>query len=188
VVVAQQVAFGEPGSAATTGGDSSVRIFDTRSGRQTAVLRGHAGFVEAVAFSPDGTLVATGGADGTARVWDAATGAQLAVLRGHGAAVNGVVFTPDGGRVVTAGEDGTIRFWDTGAGRPAVWSGRPAGFSADGDYVATVRAGIIRLWRTADGAAVARLRGPRGAPYEVGVADGGPAAAWPRSTQASGSR
>jgi WD40 repeat protein len=174
VVVAQQVAYGQPGATVKSGGDWSVRVFRTGSGRQAAELRGHDGYLDAVAFSPDGRFVATGGQDGTARIWEASTGTQVAVLRGHGTAVTGVLFTADGGRIVTTSADGTIAFWDWRPPQPQLLAGQAAGISADGDYVATaLRRGEARVWRSADGALVARLHIPRGQPDQVGVADDG---------------
>jgi hypothetical protein len=51
--------------------------------------------VNAVAFSPDGRLLATGGADDTARVWEVASGKEHARLT-HDASVWGVVFSRTG--------------------------------------------------------------------------------------------
>jgi WD40 repeat protein len=45
-----------------------------------AELRGHADEVSAVAFAPDGKLLATASKDGTARLWDVASGKEVARL------------------------------------------------------------------------------------------------------------
>jgi WD domain, G-beta repeat len=77
------------------------------------VLTGHNGPVTAVAFSPDGTLIATASTDGTARTWDTTTGQPRTTLTGHQNPVNGVAFSPDGTLIATASHDQTVRIWDT---------------------------------------------------------------------------
>ena len=57
-------------------------------------FKGHAESVRAVAFSPNGDMLATGGWDGTARVWSVETGVELATFKGHGEKVNAVAFAP----------------------------------------------------------------------------------------------
>ena len=61
---------------ATAGWDQTVRLWDARTGQQVALLRGHAGPVLGVAFSPDGRRLASCGGyrgKGEIKIWDAAS-------------------------------------------------------------------------------------------------------------------
>ncbi|MFF0747369.1 WD40 repeat domain-containing protein, partial [Streptomyces sp. NPDC004111] len=58
-------------------------------------ILGHTDRVEAVAFSPDGRLLATASDDHTVRLWDPATQQPIGTpLTGHDHAVYGVAFSP----------------------------------------------------------------------------------------------
>ena len=58
----------------------SESVWDIARGEIELALVGHAGPVNAAAFSPDGARIATVSEDRTARIWDARTGKQQLAL------------------------------------------------------------------------------------------------------------
>ena len=53
----------------TSGGDGTVRVWDTATGEPVETFRGHTLPVVRAAFGPDGTLVASASGDRTARTF-----------------------------------------------------------------------------------------------------------------------
>ena len=64
---------------------------------------GHPSGAFAIAWSPDGTLIASGGSDKTAQVWSALTGETRLVYHGHSDQVNSVNWSPDGRLIASRG-------------------------------------------------------------------------------------
>ncbi len=67
---------------------------------------------EALAFSPDSTVIVNGDGNGRIQLFDMTTGDKLTTLNGHTKQVETLKFSPDGKTLVSTGQDGTILLWD----------------------------------------------------------------------------
>jgi WD40 repeat protein len=66
---------------ASGGGDATVRLWETSTGRPLATLEGHTGTVRGVAFAAAGQLLASGSFDGTVKFWETKSGTCLRTVR-----------------------------------------------------------------------------------------------------------
>jgi RNA polymerase sigma factor (sigma-70 family) len=71
----------------------------------------------AVAFRPDGRVLAAAGRAGSITLWDVDTGAEIRTWAGHEGGVACLAFAPDGQSLVSGGQDQSLRLWDPATGR-----------------------------------------------------------------------
>ena len=171
------------GTTGETGGradDLGITLWDLQTAKARASLKGHAGPVFAVTFSPDGKLIASGSGrfasngqagDGEIKLWDAVTGNEIPFLKGKnkdGLSVTmSVAFSPDSKILASAHVYGDVVLWDAATGKriatlqkfnrkskdgPNATYG--VAFSPDGNTIAAATALGIKLWDVKTGKSV----------------------------------
>jgi WD40 repeat protein len=88
---------------ASASADGTIHIWDVAAGQIREVLRGHAGRVWSVAYSPDGKRLASSGTDGAIWLWDTDAIAGRSPLLQTQGFVTAVAFSPDGKLLATGG-------------------------------------------------------------------------------------
>lgn len=154
--------------------DGSARLYQVNGDGMPALLaalpgQGSAAQVYAIAFSPDGHLLATGDQSGGVRLWDVSTPASPKALGGEltpgfGAGVLALTFSPDGKALLAGGAKPAVHRWDVTdphsprslpapAGVPATITVQSLAYSPDGKLLAAAGTdSTVLLWATPDAA------------------------------------
>jgi RNA polymerase sigma factor (sigma-70 family) len=181
--VASMAMFSPDGKTlVSTGIDKTIRRWNPSTGEELSVWKTRVR-VAALAFSPDGKLLALAEWGNSITLCDAATGRAIGELPGYRDKVNSVAFSPDGKTLASAGFDGTVRLWDVTVPDKArelrrlkghQYTVRCVAFAPGGRHVASGGSdGTVRLWEVVSGKECARFTGHDGSVLSVAFSPDG---------------
>jgi polar amino acid transport system permease protein len=171
------VALSSDGALLATGEGSNVQVWDVETGEpiqrldaycddETMATKkecddadedwlGHDEEVTALAFSPDGQILASGSADTTIMFWDLETAEVESPAEGHWATVTTMVFSDDGSMLLTGGKDNKVRnIRVVGGKNSATYQGHLAGVNralhwpVANTIISAGDDGTVRVWET----------------------------------------
>ncbi len=128
---------------ASGGNDSTIRVWNTKTGSDLLISHGHSGGVPAISWSPDSTRIASATAgpsvsggpptsDNAVRVWNATTGKSIYIYHGHSSGITDVAWSSRGERIASSSTDYTAQVWDATTGK------HPLIYRTHGWYIWTV--------------------------------------------------
>nr|WP_263971570.1 NB-ARC domain-containing protein [Leptolyngbya ohadii] len=116
------------------------------------------GWIQTVAFSPNGDYLAGGDSSGLIHLWNCKTEQRQLVLKGHQSHINAIAFSPNSQYLVSGSFDGAVKLWRirdgqclfTTTGHTNITTG--VTFRNDGHQFASCSIdGTIKLWNTENG-------------------------------------
>ncbi len=162
------VAFSADGDLLAAAAPLGIALYDAQT-LQVAQVIGKDTWVESLAFSHAGQILASGWEDGVVLLWNAADGHTRGIMEEHRDDVLSVALSPDGALVASGSEDTTVRLSRVADGtRVSILEGHTAdvqsvAFSPDGTMLASAGDdGTIRLWAIPSGAPLRTLEGHGG--------------------------
>ncbi len=133
----------------------SIKLWDIAGRTLRATLEGHTDQINALAFSPDGALLASGSGNGelgddAVRLWDVASRKEIAAIEVPGDGVWSVAFSPDGTILAWGAARGGVTLWDVVNRKEIAFveiGGPPVAFSPAGATLFfNSGGGTITLW------------------------------------------
>ncbi|KAG8721244.1 hypothetical protein FRC09_008200 [Ceratobasidium sp. 395] len=181
----QAVTFSYDGRLIISGSlDSTIRLWDTRTGKSAGKPIYVGARVYSVVVSPDGSKIVGGCYGGTMTTYDAAAGTKLfSQYFSHKRAISSLAFSPDGHRIVSATRDEAVRISDVSASdctghslNGHTSSVSSVAFSPDGRYIASGSFDkTIRIWDASTGVQTDSLHGHVDQVYAVAFTPDGSA-------------
>ncbi|MFC3454353.1 WD40 repeat domain-containing protein [Amycolatopsis speibonae] len=152
-VQARAIAFNPHRPELAVDDGQHLTVWDVVTGKSKAELPRRPVQTMALAYSPDGGLLAAAGTDGKVVLWDSLDNRHLADLLGHTGSVDTLAFSPDGRFLATGGTDKKVVLWDvphreawanlTGTGGNTT----ALGWNSTGTVLATTGLdGFVTLW------------------------------------------
>ena len=151
------LAISPNGQSLASSDGSIIHLWHWATGKRERSLMGHNNAVSALAFHPQGKVLASGSNDCTICLWDLDSSEDppaVTPLQGHHMSVSALAFSPDGDRLVSSSDDGTVRVWQVATGECIrILNGHRQGsisavaFSADNRTIASGSLDCtIQLW------------------------------------------